>query len=112
MARKRRYTLPTLAVMALLTSQHDAVWSTQMLADDTGLGYSTVRYILQRLFEQGLVYRETLSGDTDSIGWTKWWFELSERGRREQKMQASYFPDPIGALKAFTIEDPQNLVDA
>lgn len=105
MPRKRRYTHCTLAVMATLASQPDAVWSTQQIADEIGLGYGTVRYILNRLFEQGLVYRSTLSGDVGVVGHTQWWFELSERGEREQKMQAAYFPDPVGALKAFTIDE-------
>lgn len=105
MPRKRRYTHLTLAVMAVLASQKDAVWSTRLIADETGLGYSTVHYILDRLFGQGLVYRSTMSGDASVIGHTKWWYELSERGEHEQEMQASYFPDSIGALKAFTIDD-------
>jgi predicted transcriptional regulator len=108
MARKRRYTHCTLAVMTVLASQKDSVWSTQLIADECGLGYSTVYVIINQLFAQGLVYRETLSGDAGSIGYTKWWYELSERGEREQRMQAAYFPDPVGALKAFTIDDEQN----
>lgn len=112
MPRQRRYTHCTQVVMATLASQPDAVWATQQIADETGLCYATVHYVLNRLFELGLVYRSTMSGDVDVIGHTKWWFELSERGEREQAMQASYFPDPVGAWKAFIIEDPQELVDA
>jgi predicted transcriptional regulator len=103
--RKRRYTHCTLAVMATLASQSNAVWSTQQIADHTGLAYSTVYVIINKLFAQGLVYRSALDGETGPVGYTRWWYDLSERGEREQKMQAAYFPDPVGALKAFTIDD-------
>jgi predicted transcriptional regulator len=105
MPRKRRYTHCTLAVMATLASQKDAVWSTQQIADHTGLCYSTVYVIINQLFAQGLVYRQTMGGDDGAFGHTRWWYDLSDRGEREQEMQEAYFPDPIGALKAFSIDD-------
>lgn len=107
MPQKRRYTIHVAAVMDILNRQKNLSWSAQDVADQCDLAYGTAYAILQRLFRTGLVARIETGDEGEGIGHTRVWYETSPAGKRLHRSLKQHVPDPVGALKAFIIEEDE-----
>lgn len=100
--RIRRYSMHTVAVVEVL-DQGDTAWSTADVANRCELPVGTVYYILQRLFERGLVARIETGHEGEAIGQVRVWYELTKAGKRLHADFRKHVADPVGMLKTLII---------
>lgn len=104
MPRQRRFTLHSAAVLSVIGGRPDQLFYVAEVVERTGLVDGTARHILQRMHNEGYLFR--YDNGIASPGHATVQYQITRRGKEKATAIASA-RSPVAMLKAWVMEDEE-----